>query len=193
MKAAVAGLPEVAAVGERVDFGADLTNGVTEIHVSVRGVDPDGEASTNSLKTTLTQGQWFADDTHVIVGAGLARKLDLKLGDQIYLSALDRYNVRNEIIGIVGAIFTSNYGLFDDGVVYTTLSAAQDLLSLGHEEVTRVVVKFRDPNQIDRGVASVRDWRTEDPWARRGTDRLLLEKSRSKVQVHTLEGHPYAS
>ncbi len=154
VKTAIAALPEVAAVGERVDFGADLTNGVTEMHASVRGVDPDGEAATNSLKAALTQGQWFTDGTQVIVGAGLARKLELKLGDQIYLSALDRYNVRNEIIGVVGAIFTSNYGLFDDGVVYTTLSTAQDLLSLG-TSVTRVVVKFRDPQQIDRGVAAV--------------------------------------
>jgi putative ABC transport system permease protein len=155
IQTAVAALPEVAAAGARVDFGAAVTNGETEIPVSVRGVDPDGEAATNSLKTTLVEGRWFSDDAQVIIGSGLARKLNLKPGDQIYLKAADRYNVRNEIIGTVGAVFTSNYGLFDDGVVYTTLTAAQELLSLDAGEATRVVIRFRDPQQIDRGVAAV--------------------------------------
>jgi putative ABC transport system permease protein len=154
IQAAISSLPEVAAVGARVDFGAELTNGVTPIHLVVRGVDPDGEAATNSLKK-LIRGDWFADNNQVIIGSGLARKLELKVGDQIWLNALDRYNVKNEITATVGAIFESNYGMFDDGTIYTTLSAAQDLLSLGHDEAIRVVIKFRDPGQIDRGVAAV--------------------------------------
>ena len=156
VRAAVAGLPEVAAIGARLDFGAQLANGENGLAVSVRGVDPDGEAATNSLKSLLVDGRWFADRNAVIIGSGLARKLNLKVGDQIFLTALDQYGVRNLVDGSVGAIFTSGYGIFDDSVVYTTLSKAQETLSLGAGDATRVVVKFRDPRQIDRGVAAVK-------------------------------------
>jgi len=122
----------------------------------VRGVDPDGEAATNSLKTLLVGGTWFSDRNAVIIGSGLARKLNLKVGDQVFLTALDQYGVRNLVDGSVGAIFTSGYGVFDDGVVYTTLSKAQETLSLGPGDATRVVVKFRDAQQIDAGVTAVR-------------------------------------
>jgi putative ABC transport system permease protein len=156
VKKALAGLPQVAAVGARLDFGAQLANGETGLMVTVRGVDPDGEAATNSLKTLLISGTWFADSNAVIIGSGLARKLNLKVGDQVFLTALDQYGVRNLVDGSVGAIFTSGYGVFDDGVVYTTLAKAQETLSLGPGDATRVVVKFRDAQNIDGGLTAVR-------------------------------------
>ncbi len=156
IQAALKSVPEVAAVGARLDFGAQLANGESGLMVTVRGVDPDGEAATNSLKTLLKDGQWFSNRNQVIIGSGLARKLKLQVGDQIFLTALDQYGVRNLVDGSVGAIFTSGYGLFDDGVVYTTLSKAQEMLALGSNDATRVVLKFKDAQQIDRGMTAVR-------------------------------------
>lgn len=156
VKDALANVPEVAAVGARLDFGAQLANGETSLPVTVRGVDPDGEAATNSLKTLITDGRWFSGDNQVIIGSGLARKLDLKVGDQIFLTALDQYGVRNLVDGEVGAVFTSGYGIFDDGIVYTTLTKAQDTLALASGDATRVVVKFRDAQAVGKGIAVVR-------------------------------------
>jgi len=156
VKDALANVPEVAAVGARLDFGAQLANGETSLPVTVRGVDPNGEAATNSLKTLITDGRWFSGDNQVIIGSGLARKLDLKVGDQIFLTALDQYGVRNLVDGEVGAVFTSGYGIFDDGIVYTTLTKAQDTLALASGDATRVVVKFRDAQAVGKGIAAVR-------------------------------------
>lgn len=144
VKASVAPLPGVAAVGARIDFTGQVTNGTTAIQVMVRGVDPEGEAALTTVKANLTAGTWFADREKVLIGSGLARKLGLKVGDQVFLTALDQYGVRNLVDATVGGIFSLGYGLFDDTLVLTTLTKAQETLALGPGAVTRVVVRFTD-------------------------------------------------
>jgi len=148
--------PGVVGVGARLDFAGALSNGQTALNVSIRGVDPDGERRTNTIQNQITQGTYFTNDNQVLLGDGLAKKLGLKAGDQVFLTALDQYGVRNLVDGTVGGIFTTGYGLFDDGVVYLTLKKAQDTLALGPGDATRVVVKFADGNDLDKDVNLVR-------------------------------------
>jgi len=149
VKAAVGSVADVAGVGARLDFDADLSNGVTSIHLLVRGVDPGGEALTTTIPEQIRQGQWLASDRDVVIGSGTARKLGLKVGDQVFLTALDQYGVRNLVDGSVSGIFDSGYGIFDDGVVYLTLKKAQDTLSLGPGDATRVTVKFKQLRDLN--------------------------------------------
>jgi putative ABC transport system permease protein len=141
---ALVGQPGVTAVGARLDFSAQITNGTTGIQVMVRGVDPDAEAQLTTLKANVKDGTWFADENRVLIGSGLARKLGLKVGDQVFLTALDQYGVRNLVDAQVGGIFSLGYGLFDDSLVLTTLSKAQETLALAPGTATRVVVRFAD-------------------------------------------------
>lgn len=155
VKAVVAGVPGVAAVGARLDFNAALSNGVSSLNVSVRGVDPQGEAATNTAPRQLVDGTWLQSDRDVVLGSGLARKLGLKVGDQIFLTALDQYGVRNLVDGAVGGIFTSGYGVFDDTVLYTTLAKAQETLALGPGDATRVVLRFTSLDNLGARLAQV--------------------------------------
>ncbi len=155
VKDAVAAVPGVVAVGARLDFAATISNGESALNVSVRGVDPEGEAATNTIAAQIRQGTYFTEQNQVLIGSGLAAKLGLGVGDQVFLTALDQYGVRNLVDGAVAGVFTSGYGIFDDGVVYTTLAKAQDTLALGPGDATRVVAKFADPNALDRDVAAV--------------------------------------
>jgi len=136
--------PGVAGVGARLDFSAQITNGTTGIQVLARGVDPEGEARLTTVKANLVSGSWFPDANSVLIGSGLARKLDLKVGDHVFLTALDQYGVRNLVDATVGGVFSLGYGLFDDTLILTTLTKAQETLALGPGGVTRVVVRFTD-------------------------------------------------
>ena len=156
VKAAVAGLPGLAGVGARIDYEADLSNGVTAIHTLVRGVDPGGEASVTTVHLQVKSGTWLTDDKSVVIGSGMARKLGLKVGDQVFLTALDRYGVKNLVDGSVSGIYDSGYGIFDDGVIFTTLKKAQETLALGPGEATRVVLKFDSLEKLDKNLTSVR-------------------------------------
>ncbi len=109
------------------------------------------------MANTIKEGAWFTGDNQVIIGSGMARKLGLKVGDQIFLTALDQYGVRNLVDGSVGGIFDSGYSLFDDNVVYMTLKKAQDTLALGPGDVTRVVVKVANAENIDQTVNHIQE------------------------------------
>ncbi len=143
-------------IGARLDFAADLSNGISAIHTTVRGVDPEGEAQTNTIPAQVRKGRWLSSDKDVVIGTGMARKLGLGVGDQVFLTALDQYGVRNLVDGSVSGIFDSGYGIFDDGVIYTTLKKAQDTLALGPGDATRVVLKFARFADLDREMALVR-------------------------------------
>jgi len=156
VKAAVGTVAEVAGIGARLDFDADFSNGVTSIHTLIRGVDPSGEAQTTTIPAQIKQGSWLATDRDVVIGTGMARKLGLKVGDQVFLTALDQYGVRNLVDGSVSGIFDSGYGIFDDGVVYLTLKKAQDTLALGPGDATRVTVKFKQLKDLKADSALVR-------------------------------------
>lgn len=137
-------LPGVVAVGPRLDFSGQLTNGTTGIQVMLRGVDPQAEAQVTTIAKSLIQGTWLSSRSQVVIGSGLARKLNLTVGDPVFLTALDQYGVRNLVDGQVGGIFSLGYGLFDDSLVLTTLDKAREILALGPSAATRVVVRFHD-------------------------------------------------
>jgi len=155
-KEAVKNIPGVVGVGARLDFPAQISNGETSLQTTVRGVDPSGESKTNTIGSNLVEGAWFSGDDQVVVGSGMARKLNLKVGDQVFLTALDQFGVRNLVDASVGGIFTSGYGIFDDAVVYTSLKKAQDTLSLGPGDATRLVLKFDNGDNLERRVAEVK-------------------------------------
>ncbi|MEI8094455.1 MAG: FtsX-like permease family protein [Spirochaetales bacterium] len=156
VKAALAELPDLVGAGPRLDFAAQISNGETALTTSVRGVEPADEAKTNTVAQQITLGTWLTGDNQVVLGSGLARKLNLNVGDQVFLTALDQYGVRNLVDASVAGIFTTGYGIFDDAVVYTSLKKAQDTLDLGPGDATRLVLRFRNTDNLDRDVARVK-------------------------------------
>ncbi len=155
-KEAVKNIPGVVGVGARLDFAAQISNGETSLQTTVRGVDPSGESKTNTIGSSLVEGAWLSGEDQVVVGSGMAGKLNLKVGDQVFLTALDQFGVRNLVDASVGGIFTSGYGIFDDAVVYTSLKKAQETLSLGPGDATRLVLKFDNGDNLERRVAEVK-------------------------------------
>lgn len=143
LKDRLAALPEVSAVGARIDFAAQFSNGVKAVMVMARGVDPDGEAEITVLDTSLKEGSYFRRPDGVLIGEGLAKRLNLKLGDHVFINSLDKYGSRNLVDGTVEGIFALGYSFMDDNLIFTSLAKAQELLSLG-QDVTRVVLRLKD-------------------------------------------------
>lgn len=190
--ATVKPLPGVIGVSARLDFAGQVTNGETAFNVAFRGVDPEGFGQVSTLKNAVTEGSWFQDENSVLIGSGLARKLGLHVGDQVFITALDQYGVRNLVDGAVGGIFTSGFGIFDDSVVFVTLKKAQDTLALGPGDATRVVVRFQNiddlngrVNQVDRALEAA-GWGadqhlTTEPW--RTFAKSLVDTIESRIKI----------
>jgi putative ABC transport system permease protein len=147
----VVSMPGVSGVTARIDTAGELSNGVNTAMVMIRAVLPENEAKVTNLKTSVINGSYFSKPGSVIIGQGLARKLKLAPGSQIFVSCLDRYGVRNIVDSEVAGIFSFGYPTMDDNMIFMDMGKAMDLLSLDNR-VTRIVVKLNP--EADSSIAT---------------------------------------
>lgn len=125
--------------------------------VEVRGVDPILEQQVSEIDSYIAQGSWQAlgesQSQGIIIGAGVAKKLSVKLGDKIQLllpsSKLSNSNSQQvfaapikrhmEIVGIF-----KFGGTIDDTLAYISLSQASDIKGYNSGETQGIRLKFDD-------------------------------------------------
>ena len=123
--------------------------------VVVKGLDPAGEASVNSLKKSLTRGSWDALETPVkdappavVLGEELAKNLGVWLGDDAVLVSPQGASTGMGILPkmkkfrVAGLVRTGYYE-FDNTMAYCGLGAAGDFFSMGGG-ANGVGVKLKD-------------------------------------------------
>lgn len=137
-------LPGLVAVTPRIDTAGEFTNGVTGMYVMARGVDPAGEAKVTAIASQLSAGQWLSGPNDVVIGSGLAAKLELKVGSAFNFKPVDKYGKTNLTGGTVVGIFNSGFKQFDDRVVFLPITTVRSLLFVGDQFSTRLVAKFQN-------------------------------------------------
>jgi ABC-type lipoprotein release transport system permease subunit len=98
------------------------------------GISPAAEASTTSIKEKIKEGTFFksSDDFNndVIVGAGLAEILNLKIGSELVLVGQGADgSISNDIFKVTGILKGDTYSA-DRTYCYMNIKAAQGFLSL---------------------------------------------------------------
>jgi putative ABC transport system permease protein len=142
-RALVDGYPGVLDVSGRVNFSLQLSAGRSSVRMLAKGVDARHEAAVTVLDEYVTAGSYLSEKPGILIGAPVARKLGLAPGDTVFVSAMDRYSVRNLLDVEVAGIFDFGYPAMDENVVFMDLQTASELLSLDNE-VTRLVLKLED-------------------------------------------------
>ena len=94
------------------------------------------------------QGRFPSQGTECLVGATVAQKGNLRLGQAFDLPAL------NGKTGQVVGILEPTQGA-DDTFIYMPLATAQDLFKRPHQ-LTHILVRLSDPDQLDTAVAGLR-------------------------------------
>ncbi|MEZ4316397.1 MAG: FtsX-like permease family protein [Myxococcota bacterium] len=112
-------------------FGGGLAaSGELSSGASFVGIDPVRDAATMDLHTAVAEGRWLddADPRGVVVGRGLARVLDLELGDEVLvLSQAADGSVANDLFEVRGILFSVAAGL-DRGGILMTESTFRELM-----------------------------------------------------------------
>jgi lipoprotein-releasing system permease protein len=142
--------------------------------LEVRGADQVLELSVSEIDSYLTEGSWDAlfnpnerDLAGVIIGSGIAKKLNVSLGDkvQLLIPIVSKNSASTELsskfpapkkvnLSIVG-IFTFG-GLVDDTLAYTSLGQAQDMLALPKNTVQGIRISVEnvfEASAVTRDVA----------------------------------------
>ncbi|GLX79800.1 lipoprotein transporter subunit LolE [Thalassotalea insulae] len=132
--------------------------------VEVRAVDPVLEQSVSSIASYLTQGTWLSlyQANHVVLGAGVAKKLGVTLGDTVQmlipkiaqgqgqqvninrnLSALAKYNFT------VSGIFNFG-GEIDNSQAYISLAKGQEIFGYDDDQVQGIRLRVHDVFNIQK-------------------------------------------
>jgi putative ABC transport system permease protein len=148
LAATIRGLPGVAEVSERIDAAFEVTNGVKGVHAQARGVSPEEAQVTDLGRRFIAGGMFGQGKPGLVIGKGLATKLDLKVGDVAYFTALDRHSARNLGSAPITGIFYYGYPFLDDYLVFIDISQARTFLDLGLV-ATRLVVRGTKPTESE--------------------------------------------
>ena len=128
--------------------GDDLARGAM-----VLGIDPDAEQKLNRLEERLTEGRFFEDgDGSVVLGSGLAVRLNLSVGDTLALIGQGRFGMSASGLFEVSGLVNHPVRDMNNQLVYISLSDAQWLLS-AEDYITNLLIspqRLRDTDELAR-------------------------------------------
>lgn len=133
----------VAAVSPLLSTQVFYNYGPVQINGYINGVDIMEESRLYNLADKMVDGKpedLLSSDNGILIGAGLAGKLNVKIGDLVSLATPTGNTMRFRIVGI----FKIGIGTIDDVKSYVNLSSVQQLLGQHHNYVTDINIKLKD-------------------------------------------------
>jgi len=124
----------------------------------IYGIEPSAEKRLSRMASFVQQGRWLldSDDRAVLLGDGLADRLQVALGDKVVLmAALDTGDIASEMFRVRG-ILHSGVLEIDDLAALVPLQRAQSWLDMG-QGVTDIVLRAADFDAVDGLVAGLRE------------------------------------
>ncbi|MAE94824.1 MAG: hypothetical protein CL910_09205 [Deltaproteobacteria bacterium] len=134
-------LPGLTGWARRVRHEGLVSSPRAAVGVRVVGVEPGREASVTQIATSIVEGSFLGSERRrVVMGARLARRLKVKPGDKVVVSAQDLAgDLTGEAFRVAGLFETSSREL-DESAVYLALDEAQEMLGLG-EAISELVLR----------------------------------------------------
>ena len=119
--------------------------------VLLRGLSADGD-KLYKLSEKLIEGKMPTAKNDVIIGSGLAEKLNVKLNDEMSLRTITNQSVDVKVVGIVDLKVDS----INNSWVLSTLATAQSLFEF-EDEITSIAIQVEDVFAADVLAAEIED------------------------------------
>jgi len=133
-----------------------LSSSINAAGVRLVGVIPRAERSVSLIPQRMTKGLYLDDDAlaEVIIGAGIARKLEAKIGSKVVLMTqplqqptsngdeVSGKEMQSTLLRVSG-VFLTGVPAIDDNVVEVSLPVAQKVLGLANGQVTQIALLLR--------------------------------------------------
>ena len=145
---------KITALSPFVSFTALVENGNKLKVVQVKGVDKQAEDQVSSLGKFVEGDGWqkFAEEGGLVLGSGIAKELDVKVGDWVSLlisqpNGEDQMAQPNRERVQVTAILRLD-GQLDHSYALLSLPQAQELMGYREDQITGVELKVDDPFKV---------------------------------------------
>lgn len=135
--------PEVIATTPQVNINIFFRNSANKINGTLSGVDVENENKVFNIAGYMTEGNWNNlkyNPNGVILGADLADRLSVKVGDNINILTPDGVSQNYKIIGM----FRTNVAGVDKSKAYININTARQLLTENQDYVTDLQINIRD-------------------------------------------------
>ena len=170
---AVEGIAEVRAWALRVRGQGLMNSPRASVGIRVVAIQPDAESKVSSFASSITEGEWFgARRSRVVIGAGVARRLQAEMGDKVVLSVQDLAGDLTGQAFRIGGVFRTPSKSVNDSTVLVRLDEAQQLFGLGGG-VSELILVSDDSQDVDSltealsqalgADAEVRSWKQLQP------------------------------
>jgi ABC-type lipoprotein release transport system permease subunit len=153
-----------------------LSSAANSVGVTIIGVIPRDERAISLIPQRIVAGAYLSDDkpSGVVIGAELARKLEVKTGSKVVLMTqairLPGTETKDATGGQmqstllrVNGIFRTGIQAVDAGVIHLPLPVAQTLLGVPDNQVTQVALFLRQEGDSLMVARSLRKQLAEDP------------------------------
>lgn len=130
----------VRAFAPRVRSEGLLTSPRAAVGVRVIGIDPEKEAEVSLVERSIRVGRYLdRDRRRILIGDDLAKRLSVRVGDKVVVSAQSLSgDLSGEAMRVAGIFDTASKEL-DSGTAYLRIDMSQELLGLG-EGISEIVV-----------------------------------------------------
>ncbi|NLM97585.1 MAG: ABC transporter permease, partial [Halanaerobiaceae bacterium] len=132
------------AASAELSFTAQLNNGIDELPVLGKGIDPAVFEEVFRMENNFEEGSMFLPgERKAVLGKRLAELMELGVGDFITLLVKGKHNTFNTIdVEIAGLVHTSNPSV-NQNTVYLPLDLVQEALNTG-DQVSKVIIRLED-------------------------------------------------
>ena len=170
---------EVTVVTAQVNTSVFYNNGRTQVSGLSIGIKPDEADMMYSITSSMVEGKFEtlkSDPNGIVIGIGIAEKMNLVLGDNINLTSQKGVTKNLRVTGI----FQSFNSTADDTKSYVNLYTAQQLLKENNVYVTDISVNVKDPYQaaaVAEKLSQLTGYKSED-WKESNESLMALSKMR---------------
>jgi lipoprotein-releasing system permease protein len=156
--------PRVLGFTPRITANVFFNNGAVDINGVINGADVQEEIRLFSFSQYIIEGR--AEDLQnipnsIITGVGLARRLQVQIGDMLTVTTPKGDRYRLKVVGI----YQSGLNELDKDTSYASLKTTQKVLGKGNSYVTDIAMKVKDISKapaIAREFARLFETDTED-------------------------------
>jgi lipoprotein-releasing system permease protein len=137
--------PRVKGVAPSISSQVFFNYGPVQLSGSILGVEILEEDKLFGLRAKMKSGRiedLKANHDGVIMGSGLARKLNAKVGDRVVMTTPQGYTMTLKVVGI----FQMGIGTVDNVRSYANISTVQTILQQDHFYITDINIKLHDIN-----------------------------------------------
>ncbi len=138
--------PDVVGVAPTLSSQVFYNYGPVQLNGMISGVDIIEEDKLFDLRSKMKSGRiedLKASSDGIIMGTGLAKKLNAKMGDRVVITTPQGYTMTLKIVGT----FQMGIGTVDNIRSYANISTVQVILQQDQSYITDINIKLRDLHQ----------------------------------------------